>query len=102
MGSRRPQCSVTRQRSRSMKINQRDVLAVLCAALVDDDAAPDARNLYSNTAQEYEDDARNIACSFADQLGLAAARAAAYVGALETSRQLRQAMESRAVIEQAK
>jgi GAF domain-containing protein len=61
-----------------------------------------ALNLYSETEVEYGPAAQAMACAFADQLGVAAARVTLYVEGYELSQQLQQAMESRAAIEQAK
>ena len=61
-----------------------------------------ALNMYSETKAEYDAAAREVGCSFADQLGVAAATVTMYAESYELSRQLQQAMESRAVIEQAK
>jgi GAF domain-containing protein len=78
------------------------VVECLSVPLADEQAALGALNLYSKTAGSFDQDARDVACLFADQLGVAAANALAYVEAYELSQQLQQAMESRAVIEQAK
>ena len=61
-----------------------------------------ALNMYSETQVQYDAAARKVGCSFADQLGVAVATATLYAESYELSRQLQQAMESRAVIEQAK
>lgn len=81
---------------------QRGVLAVLSVPLGSEDVVLGGLNLYSQSVAEYDAEARETACLFADQLGLAAANATIYTEAYELSRQLQQAMESRAVIEQAK
>jgi GAF domain-containing protein len=78
------------------------VFECLSVPLSDDQAVLGGLNLYSNTADTFDDRAREIACLFADQLGVAAANAMAFVEAYALSQQLQQAMESRAVIEQAK
>lgn len=78
------------------------VLACLSIPLADDQAVLGALNLYSRTSGTFDERALEVACLFADQLGVAAANAMAYVEAYELSQQLQQAMESRAVIEQAK
>lgn len=78
------------------------VQAVLSVPLGDADVVHGALNLYSRSVAEYDEDARETACLFADQIGIAAANAAAYAEAYELSQQLQEAMESRAVIEQAK
>lgn len=59
-------------------------------------------NLYSRISAGYDDDARALACRFADQVGVAAANATVYAESYELSRQLPEALASRAVIEQAK
>lgn len=78
------------------------VRAALSVPLGDADAVLGALNMYSTSATVFDEDARAAACLFADQVGVAAANASAYVEAYELSRQLQEAMESRAVIEQAK
>lgn len=78
------------------------VLATMSVPLGNDEAVMGALNLYSETATEYDSAARDVACGFADQLGVAVATATLYMESYELSRQLQQAMESRAVIEQAK
>ena len=79
-----------------------DVLSTLSVPLADENAVLGALNLYSTTTHVYDDAARDVACRLADQLGLAAANTVAYVEGYELARDLQQAMESRAVIEQAK
>lgn len=61
-----------------------------------------ALNLYSETRDEYDQEAQDVACLFADQLGVAAANVTRYAEGYQLARQLQQAMESRAAIEQAK
>ncbi len=78
------------------------VLATMSVPLGNDEAVMGALNLYSETATEYDSAAQDVACGFADQLGVAVATATLYMESYELSRQLQQAMESRAVIEQAK
>ncbi|HEX2046665.1 MAG TPA: ANTAR domain-containing protein [Acidimicrobiales bacterium] len=78
------------------------VRACLSVPLADDHTVLGALNLYSTTDTGFDENAREVACLFADQLGLAAANATAYAEAYELAQQLQQAMESRAVIEQAK
>ena len=82
--------------------SDRGVLASMSVPLGNDDAVMGALNLYSETEAEYDSAARDVACSFADQLGVAVVTATRYAESYELSRQLRQAMESRAVIEQTK
>jgi GAF domain-containing protein len=77
------------------------VVATLSVPLVDGETAPGGLNLYSKTAP-FDDNARRVACLYGDQLGVAAANAASYKGAAELAEQLKEALESRAVIEQAK
>jgi len=78
------------------------VLATFSVPLGNEEAVIGALNMYSETQAEYDAAARDVACSFADQLGVAVATATLYAESYELSRQLQQAMESRAVIEQAK
>lgn len=78
----------------------RGVRAVMSTPLIDRDVVKGALNLYSETG--YDDDARRVACLFADQLGVAAANAALYVEGSLMVGQLEEALESRAVIDQAK
>ena len=79
-----------------------NVLSVLSAPLVRIGEAVGGLNLYSESVREFDDDGRETASLFADQLGLAAANASMYAESYEVARQLREAMESRAEIEQAK
>lgn len=78
------------------------VRAVLSVPLSDPEATLGALNLYSKSAAGYDEEARATAALFGDQVGVAAANASAYVEAYELSKQLQEALESRAVIEQAK
>ena len=78
------------------------VLAVFSVPLGNEEAVMGALNMYSETHAAYDAAARDIGCSFADQLGVAVATVTLYAESYELSRQLQQAMESRAVIEQAK
>ena len=78
------------------------VLAALSIPLGNDEAVMGALNLYSHTEAEFDPAARDVACRFADQLGVAVASVTLYAEAYELAQQLQQAMESRAVIEQAK
>jgi hypothetical protein len=84
----------------SAAARDRGVLAVLSAPLIDSDAAKGALNLYSQTG--YAPEAWEVASLFADQLGIAAVNATLYVEGSLMAEQLQKAMESRAVIEQAK
>ena len=61
-----------------------------------------ALNLYSETPDAFDDDAVAATESFAHQAAIVIANAQAYWGAKELSDQLQFALESRAVIEQAK
>lgn len=81
---------------------EQGVLATMSVPLGNDETVVGALNLYSETATEYDDAARGAACAFADQLGVAVARATLLAESFELAHQLQQAMESRAVIEQAK
>jgi GAF domain-containing protein len=61
-----------------------------------------ALNLYSEIPNGFDADAAAATVSFAQQAAIVMANARAYWGAAEKSDQLQQALESRAVIEQAK
>jgi GAF domain-containing protein len=78
------------------------VIGTLSAPLVRDDTAVGGLNLYSRTTATFDDDARNLACLFGDQVGVAAVNATVYAESYELAQQLQAAMESRAAIEQAK
>jgi transcriptional regulator with GAF, ATPase, and Fis domain len=78
------------------------VLATLSVPLGNHDVVLGALNLYSQTAEHYDEAAQDLACVFADQLGVAVAAITRYVESYELAQQLQQAMESRAAIEQAK
>ncbi len=78
------------------------ILATFSVPLGNEETVMGALNMYSKTQAQYDDAARDVGCSFADQLGVAVATATLYAESYELSRQLQQAMESRAVIEQAK
>ncbi len=78
------------------------VLATMSVPLGNDEAVIGALNLYSETHAEFDSAARDVACAFADQLGVAVASITLYSEHYELAQQLQQAMESRAVIEQAK
>ena len=78
------------------------VLAAMSIPLGNDEAVVGALNLYSESAPAFDEAARDVACTFADQLGVAVASATLYAESFELAQQLQQAMESRAVIEQAK
>lgn len=81
---------------------ERGVLATLAVPLGNEEAVIGSLNLYSETTSQYDGKAQEVACEFADQLGVAAATVTRYAEGYELAQQLRQAMESRAVIEQAK
>jgi GAF domain-containing protein len=78
------------------------VLATMSVPLGNHETVVGALNLYSKTVSVYDTGARSVACAFADQLGVAVARATVYAESFELAQQLQQAMASRAVIEQAK
>lgn len=78
------------------------VRSVLSTPLIDGDTSVGALNLYSRTIERYDADARETAAAFADQLGIAAAKVTMYAESYELAKQLQEAMESRAEIEQAK
>jgi GAF domain-containing protein len=81
---------------------EQGVLATMSVPLGNEETVVGALNLYSETAPAYDDQAKAAACAFADQLGVAVASATLYAESFELAQQLQQAMESRAVIEQAK
>ena len=76
------------------------IAAALSAPLIEGETAKGALNLYSTAG--FGEDAAEMASLFADQLGVAVVNASLYVRSAEVAEQLRAAMESRAVIEQAK
>ncbi len=78
------------------------VTATVSAPLVEGEAAVGALNLYSKTVDVFGRDAQETASLLADQLGVAAARATMLAEGFELAQQLKQAIESRAAIEQAK
>ena len=78
------------------------VRAVFSVPLGTEDSVVGGLNLYSLTSEQFDDADREVACLFADQLGVAAARAMAFAESYEVTLQLQQALESRAAIEQAK
>ena len=84
----------------SAAARERGVLALLSAPLIDRDVAKGALNLYSQSG--FEPEAWEVASLFADQLGIAAVNATLYREGSVMAEQLQKAMESRAVIEQAK
>ena len=81
---------------------EQGVLATMSLPLGNDETVVGALNLYSETVAAYSTEARDVACGFADQLGVAVASVTLYAERFELAQQLQQAMESRAVIEQAK
>jgi len=81
---------------------EQGVLATMSVPLGNDEAVVGALNLYSERAPAFSRAARDAACAFADQIGVAVASVTVYAESFELAQQLRQAMESRAVIEQAK
>jgi GAF domain-containing protein len=76
------------------------IRAVLSAPMIDGEVSKGALNVYSES--EFDADAPEIASLFADQIGIAAINATLYVEGTLMADQLRTALESRAVIEQAK
>jgi GAF domain-containing protein len=78
------------------------VRAVLALPLGNGEGVLGSLNLYSETAPAYDGAAEEVAGRFADQLGVAVARVTLYVEGYELAHQLAEAMQSRAVIEQAK
>jgi transcriptional regulator with GAF, ATPase, and Fis domain len=78
------------------------VRATMSVPLGNHEMVVGALNLYSETERVFDAEARQVACRFADQLGVAVASATRYAESFQLAQQLQQAMESRAVIEQAK
>jgi GAF domain-containing protein len=78
------------------------VTAVLSTPLVTDDHVLGAINMYSLTEDRFEPRSIEGAALFADQLGVAAARATYLMEQQELAGHLQKALESRAVIDQAK
>lgn len=76
------------------------IRAVLSAPMIDGEVGKGALNVYSES--EFDDDTPEIASLFADQIGIAAINASLYVEGTLMADQLQNALESRAVIEQAK
>ena len=76
------------------------ITEVMWAPLIDREAVKGSLNLY--TRSSYGDEVEGVVSSFAVQLGIAVANAALYVERVLVAEQLEQALESRAVIEQAK
>lgn len=66
------------------------------------DAVSGAINLYATTARAFDDEAMALAGSFAEYAAVALANADLYDATVTVARQLQTAMESRAMIEQAK
>jgi GAF domain-containing protein len=81
---------------------ERGVCATMSVPLGNDEAVVGALNLYSRTKPVFDTADRDVACAFGDQIGVAVATATVYAESFELAQQLQQAMESRAVIEQAK
>ena len=79
---------------------QQGVAQILSAPMMDGEASRGALNVYSDS--EFGPEAAEIASLFADQLGIAAINATLYVEGRVMADQLQQALESRAIIEQAK
>jgi GAF domain-containing protein len=82
--------------------SQHGVRAIMSVPLGNAEAVIGALNLYSETTALFDAEARHVASGFADQLGVAVASATLYAESFELAQQLQQAMDSRAVIEQAK
>jgi GAF domain-containing protein len=76
--------------------------SVLAVPLDVDGSAVGALNLYSRATGAFDESAQDIAVSFATQAAIALINIELYDGARALSRQLGDAMDSRAVIEQAK
>jgi GAF domain-containing protein len=78
------------------------VTATLSVPFVNATSALGGINMYSRSARAYDEDDYETASLFADQIGVAAANVVGYAGAFELAQHLQEAMQSRAVIEQAK
>ena len=70
------------------------VRATMSVPLGNDEVVIGALNLYSETHAEFDSAARDVACAFADQLGVAVASITLYSEHYELAQQLQQAMES--------
>ncbi len=84
----------------SAEAQRRDIASVLSAPLSNGESSRGALNLYSESG--FDQDAPELACLFADQLGLAAANAAVLTEGASLAEQLKTALVSRATIDQAK
>lgn len=82
--------------------SQHGVRATLSVPLGNDEAVMGSLNLYSQSLDAFDPSTTDAASAFADQIGVAVASATRYAESFELAQQLQQAMESRAVIEQAK
>jgi GAF domain-containing protein len=82
--------------------SQHGIRATMSVPLGNEESVVGALNLYSESKRVFDMPARDVACAFGDQLGVAVASATLYAESFELAQQLQQAMESRAVIEQAK
>jgi GAF domain-containing protein len=82
--------------------SDQDVLATFSVPLGNGEMVIGALNLYSRTTARFDEASQDLACAFADQIGVAAATVTRYAEGYELASQLQRAMESRAAIEQAK
>ena len=76
--------------------------SVLAIPLSVNDKAVGALNLYARTDDAFDDASQNLACNFAAQAAIALVNIELYEGATKLNDQLNAAMDSRAIIEQAK
>jgi GAF domain-containing protein len=81
---------------------QLEITGAMGAALVRGEGAVGSLNVYSRSMGTFDDGATGTASLFADQLGVAAAHVVLLSEGYDLAGHLQQAMESRAVIEQAK
>lgn len=76
--------------------------SVLAIPLAVNDRAVGALNLYARTADAFDEASQDLACNFAAQAAIALVNIELYDGATKLNDQLNEAMDSRAIIEQAK
>jgi GAF domain-containing protein len=81
---------------------EQGVESVLSVPLIAREVGVGSLNLYSRHTAAFGGEVAEVACGLADQLGVAAVRAAFLSESYELAQQLQQALESRAIIEQAK
>ncbi len=81
---------------------ERGALSSLSVPLPITEGVQGALNIYAREAQAFDDDSRSIATRFAPYAAVAASNMHAYQDALDMAQNLQVALESRAVIDQAK